>query len=205
MTIGRASRTESGWLASNPSVWRLIIRQVRGGPRVPLTRAIGVAERKKTDSHSHTERERVRLLQRHSWSGIAQHSFSHSFPLPQLGHRRRLAVSRRVSCACETFSFPDERRCSIIIIISIIVSSSSRSSCSEWSERSVANACVRAYHGLPVPVSRPRISPSALPLSSPWGRDMVRCGAVVICAFDAAVHKILVLALVFFVSSYLLS
>lgn len=177
-----------------------------GGPRVPLTRAIGVAERKKRDSHSHTERERerVRLLQRHSWSGIAQHSFSHSFPLPQLGHRRRLAVSRRVSCACETFSFPDERRCSIIIII-IIVSSSSLSSCSEWSERSVANACVRAYHGLPVPVSRPRISPSALSLSSPWGRDMVRCGAVVICAFDAAVHKILVLALVFFVSSYLLS
>lgn len=177
-----------------------------GGPRVPLTRAIGVAERKKRDSHSHTERERerVRLLQRLSWSGIAQHSFSHSFPLPQLGHRRRLAVSRRVSCACETFSFPDERRCSIIIIIIIV--SSSLSSCSEWSERSVANACVRAYHGLPVPVSRPRISPSALSLSPlPGERDMVRCGAVVICAFDAAVHKILVLALVSFVSSYLLS
>lgn len=177
MTIGRASRTESGWLASNASVWRLIIRQVRGGPRVPLTRAIGVAERKKRDSHSHTqrERERVRLLQRLSWSGIAQHSFSHSFPLPQLGHRRRLAVSRRVSCACETFSFPDERRCSIIIII-IIVSSSSLSSCSEWSERSVANACVRAYHGLPVPVSRPRSSPSALSLS-PLPGGGTWCGA----------------------------
>lgn len=177
-----------------------------GGPRVPLTRAIGVAERKKRDSHSHTERERerVRLLQRLSWSGIAQHSFSHSFPLLQLGHRRRLAVSRRVSCACETFSFPDERRCSIIIII-ITVSSSSPLAVSGLSGPSPMRACARITDSRcqsPARASLPL--PSALsPL--PGERDMVRCGAVVICAFDAAVHKILVLALVFFVSSYLLS
>lgn len=112
-----------------------------GGPRVPLTRAIGVAERERRETHTLTERERVRLLQRHSWSGIAQHSFSHSFPLPQLGHRRRLAVSRRVCCACETFSFPDERRCSIIIII--IVSSSSPLAVSGLSGPSPMRACAR--------------------------------------------------------------
>lgn len=144
MTIGRASRTESGWLASNPSVWRLIIRQVRGGaksPFDPCDRCCGEKEERLTLSHRERARERVRLLQRHSWSGIAQHSFSHSFPLPQLGHRRRLAVSRRVSCACETFSFPDERRCSIIIII--IVSSSSPLAVSGLSGPSPMRACAR--------------------------------------------------------------
>lgn len=147
-----------------------------GGPRVPLTRAIGVAERKKRDSHSHTERERerVRLLQRHSWSGIAQHSFSHSFPLPQLGHRRRLAVSRRVSCACETFSFPDERRCSIIIIIIIIVSSSSPLAVSGLSGPSPMRACARITDSRcqsPARASLPLPSLSPLPGGGTW------CGA----------------------------
>lgn len=144
-------------------------------PFDPCDRCCGEKEREDRLTLSHTQRERVRLLQRHSWSGIAQHSFSHSFPLPQLGHRRRLAVSRRVSCACETFSFPDERRCSIIIII-IIVSSSSPLAVSGLSGPSPMRACARITDSRcqsPARASLPL--PSALSLLS-LGRG-TWCGA----------------------------